>query len=338
MKHESDIDGLSLRCLVATVRERSVTRAADSLRMAQPALSHVLARLRRRFGDPLLVRTSDGMTPTPRAQQLAQAAAEVLGGMQRLHTPQPSFDPANEESRFVVTVADYFERLLAPALVQRLSVEAPGVCVEWRTPNASLAHEWLERGDVDLRVAWVHAPWPGLRFARLAGDRLVCLARDGHPVIGRRLSLAQFMAASHVRPAIAVTGGYARRLPPLLTLEQYLGLPETSAGPARVHQRKPHGDESARWQALRHAELRVGVLAQSFLAIPGLVLQSDLLATIPAFVLKAERRIEGLRVLAPPMELPALQGAVYWHERTHADPRHRWFRRLVAAVARSAVV
>lgn len=331
MKHETDIDALSLRCLVATVRERSVTRAAHAVGMAQPALSHVLARLRRRFGDPLLVRGNGGMTATPRALELAAAAADVLSEMQRLHTPD-SFDPAREESRFVVTVTDYLERLLAPALVQRLLTEAPGVCVEWRTPNAAMAREWLENGEVDLRLAWVHAPWHGLRFTRLASDRLVCLAREGHPGVGRRLTLAQFMAASHVRPAIAVTSGKARRLPPLLTLEQYLGVPETAAG--YVPARKPVNGAGATWHALRHAEVRVGVLAQSFLAIPRLVVQSDLIATVPDLVLRGEHRVEGLRVLAPPLELPALQGALYWHERANGDARHRWFRRLVAAVAR----
>jgi hypothetical protein len=103
VKHDSDIDGLSLRCLVATVRERSVTRAADSLGMAQPALSHVLARLRLRYGDPLLVRGSSGMTPTTRALQLAAAAADVLGSMQRLHTPVPAFEPSKEESLALLT-------------------------------------------------------------------------------------------------------------------------------------------------------------------------------------------------------------------------------------------
>ncbi|CAN5549231.1 hypothetical protein BH11PSE7_BH11PSE7_30120 [soil metagenome] len=56
-----------------------------------------------------------------------------------------------------------------------------------------------------------------------------------------------------------------------------------------------------------------------------------------ALLLNANQKIKGLGVLAPPLELSALQGAVYWHERTNGDPRHRWFRRLVAAVARTTI-
>lgn len=329
MKHESDVDPAALRCLVALVRQGSVTRAAEQLGMGQPALSHMLARLRGRFADPLLVRGKAGMTPTPRALQLADAAQDVLEGMARLHLRREGFEPALEQGRFVVTVTDYFERLLAPPLLQRLQAEAPGAGVEWRTPNPALAREWLESGEVDLRLAWVHAPWPGLRFARLFSDRLVCLAREGHPGVGRRLTLAQFFAAAHVRPEIAVATPGAGRHPPELTLEQYLGLPEGGGGGRAAANR----GKGATWQALRHERLRVPMLAQSFLAIPSLVARTDLVATVPALVLRSPQPEPGLRVLQPPLELPPLQGALYWHERTNSDARQKWFRRLVAQVA-----
>ena len=45
------------------LREGSVTKAANQLSITQPAMSNGLKRLRDLFKDPLLVRTSDGMTP-----------------------------------------------------------------------------------------------------------------------------------------------------------------------------------------------------------------------------------------------------------------------------------
>ena len=52
------------------LRERNVTRAAESLGISQPAMSNGLRRLRKLFSDPLLVRTSGGMNPTERAENL----------------------------------------------------------------------------------------------------------------------------------------------------------------------------------------------------------------------------------------------------------------------------
>ena len=54
-----DLGGLDLNLLVALdalLSERSVTRAARRVGLSQPGMSNALARLRKLFGDPLLVR------------------------------------------------------------------------------------------------------------------------------------------------------------------------------------------------------------------------------------------------------------------------------------------
>jgi DNA-binding transcriptional LysR family regulator len=50
------------------LREKNVTRAAEQLGVTQPAMSNILRRLRNLFNDPLLIRSSEGMTPTERTR------------------------------------------------------------------------------------------------------------------------------------------------------------------------------------------------------------------------------------------------------------------------------
>ena len=60
------VNRIDLNLLVyldALLRERNVTKAANQLNLSQPAMSNGLKRLRELFNDPLLVRTSEGMTP-----------------------------------------------------------------------------------------------------------------------------------------------------------------------------------------------------------------------------------------------------------------------------------
>ena len=57
--------------------ERNVTRAAARSGLSQPAMSHALSRLRRVFEDPLLMRTTDGMKPTPVAHSLMPAVRAI---------------------------------------------------------------------------------------------------------------------------------------------------------------------------------------------------------------------------------------------------------------------
>ncbi len=307
----NELDIHSLRCLTTLIGERSVTRAAERLGLSQPAVSHTLARLRRYFGDALLVRATGGMVPTVRALEIDASAREIVAAVDRLGRNEPDFDPATDRSRLVITVPEYFERRLAPPLLSRLQVEAPGVSIELRAPDPWQARDWLDSGEVDFRLAWIHEPRPESRFARLSEDRLVCLVRDGHPVVGERLRAADFFALTHVRPAIAV----ARDADPAhVSVEQYLGLRARRRGDPR--------------------RLRIGLLAQSFLTIPHVVATSDMIATVP------ERAVSDLdprlrvRVMRPPLALPALRGALYWHERSNADQRHRWFRRLLLETSR----
>ena len=71
----ANLDLNLLKTLHALIEEQSVTRAAARLSLTQPAVSGMLARLRRHFDDPLLVRTPQGMVPTERAQALLEPLA-----------------------------------------------------------------------------------------------------------------------------------------------------------------------------------------------------------------------------------------------------------------------
>src|SRR5579859_1263038 len=74
----SALDLNLLAVLHAVLEERSATRAAKRLHVTQSAVSNALARLRVVIGDPLVVRNGRGIVPTPRAQELAPAIAEVM--------------------------------------------------------------------------------------------------------------------------------------------------------------------------------------------------------------------------------------------------------------------
>ena len=55
--------------LDALLREKNVTRAAESLHLSQPATSTALARLRRVLGDELLFKNGRHLELTPRANR-----------------------------------------------------------------------------------------------------------------------------------------------------------------------------------------------------------------------------------------------------------------------------
>lgn len=86
-----------LPIFMALIEERSVTRAADRLGMTQAALSNTLGRLRTVLKDPLLIRESYGMRPTPKAEQLAPELGAALLAIDTVVLGQQDFDPGQAE-------------------------------------------------------------------------------------------------------------------------------------------------------------------------------------------------------------------------------------------------
>ena len=87
MKKLNRIDMNLLVYLEVLLRERSVTRAAHHLGISQPAMSNGLRRLRDLLDDPLLVRTSEGMSPTGRAQELEPLVRDALRQLEKAWLP-----------------------------------------------------------------------------------------------------------------------------------------------------------------------------------------------------------------------------------------------------------
>jgi DNA-binding transcriptional LysR family regulator len=304
--HAMDINHVdlpALRCFVALMDERNVSRAANRLELSQPAISHTLGRLRQLFDDPLLVRARGAMAPTSRALELDPVIRNILADVDHLMKSEKAFAPRTMRARFVLTATEYLELMLVPSLIERLQREAPGVDVEVRTPNREMAASWLASGQIDFRMGWVRDPPASLYSRLLFRDRLVCLLRHGHPTVHGSLTPEQYLEVPHVRSQVAGKTTIGRLI-----------------------------DET---MATLKKKVRLSLLVQDYLIIPYTVARSDLIATVPERLGKRFADQLPLQILPFPFKVPRLAFSVYWHERTHRDPGHRWFRQVLADVAKS---
>ena len=104
------------------IDEQSVSKAANKLALTQPAMSNALKRLRDLFKDPLLVRTSDGMTPTMRALELQPTIRDVLSKLEASIQPESEFTPELSNRTFRIMTSDYAESTLLLELIEELMV------------------------------------------------------------------------------------------------------------------------------------------------------------------------------------------------------------------------
>src|SRR5690606_27063617 len=116
-----------LEVFLSIYHERSVSGAAKKLALSQPTVSIALGKLRRLFGDPLFVRTSDGMQPTPRAIAVFNPLSTALSSITEAVHHKDGFDAASAERRFRICVSDTSQVILMPRLLHALQERAPGI-------------------------------------------------------------------------------------------------------------------------------------------------------------------------------------------------------------------
>lgn len=194
--------------------ERHVTRAAERAHLSQSAMSHALNRLREQLGDPILVRTDQGMQPTPRAMTMLPAVRQALKLVERTIAPPEDFVPAESERRFVIASTDYFEMAVLPDLVAYLQQAAPRVSVEMELISSRFSAQRLEEHSVDLLVGLDETEEMPSHLIKehWIWEEQVCLVGDNNRSVGCELSLEQYADSPHVVFVDLVGGGESSRI------------------------------------------------------------------------------------------------------------------------------
>jgi DNA-binding transcriptional LysR family regulator len=290
-----------LASLDALLQEGSVTGAARRLGLSTPAMSHALARIRERLGDPILVRSGRGMLLTPRALALKPQVHAVVSEARRTLEPTRPFVPSELARTFVVHVTDYVLTILGTTVDQLLRAEAPKVCVRF-VPNTPDDPALLRDQGSDLAVG-IYGDLPQeMRSRQLLTDRFVCVVRAGHPATRRRLTLERFVSLAHIQ--VAPRGKHGGYLDDVL---RERGLTRTIA------------------RAMPY-----------FLTALQLTAETDYVLTVSE---RIARKLAGpmkLDVLEVPVKLRPYALSLVWHPRYDTDAGHRFLRDVFLRAAAEA--
>jgi LysR family transcriptional regulator, transcriptional activator of nodD3 and syrA len=295
-----DLDLELLRLFELLLSERHLTRAARRAGVSQPAMSRALARMRSVFRDELFVRGPRGVVPTPRAEALGMEVRDVLERAEQLGR-QEHFDPATLDRTFVLAANDFGEGVVLPRVVVRLGAVAPRVKLTTR-PHLRDSSDALSSGAIDLVLAVATDLPRDAMSQHLFEDGFRCAVRKGHPRVGKRMTLDLYTELGHVLISPRGEPGGA-----------------VDSALEKIGRTRP-----------------VAVRIHSFLAAPQIVATSDLVLTGPTRILEPLAEAHGLKLLAPPIDLPRFSVHQAWHARVHRDPVHAWFRGVVASATRDA--
>ena len=292
------VDWNLIPTLEALLAERSVSRAARRLGLSQPAVSNALARLRRQFGDELLVRRGSNYELTPLAEHLAKATQDAVEAVSAVAAASTEFDPTTSTRRFRIAASDYVQVAVAPQLLAELARHAPSVRVTFLAPFGDQFSNDEEL--VDATDGWL-APrevLPGHEHVGAGPDRWVCVVDQHHPDIASTLTLANAAAHAWVVPAVRGT-----------TL--------------RLHRDglASHGVEPT-----------VEVVTESFTSVPFLVAGTSRIGLVQESVAVRLATAAGVRVLECPWPVQPLHLTFWWSAKKSGDLGHAWLRDRVQTV------
>ncbi len=293
----------------------SLTTAARELHLSQPAVSHALGRLREALDDPLFVRQGRRMLPTAYARALAPSVRQALGTLQQaLRAPGASFTPEASDRVFTIGMRDILESLTLPSLMAHIRQHAPGISVVSTQVERHDIADALRQGRVDVVIDVALPVAPEVMHTRLLLDKLVVVARQDHPVLGRA---QQAVAAEH-----AVSGlGEGHNGLAALGLDDYMAASHVLVSGRR--QGLGLEDYELSRQGLRR---HIGLRCRHYFAACRVVSQTDMLLTMPEQYARVANAQYDNVLHTFPMSPAQMDVHLYWHAAADQDPTNQWLR------------
>lgn len=211
-----------LEAFVLVARLGSVTAAARSLGVSEPAVSSALASLRQQLGDKLVVRTASGMELTQGGRRLVPIASQMVGLAVEAEAAIREARGAPETLRIVAT--SEVAESVAPALIAAFTAKAKAVEVSIGLCSTDdMAAVLQERlADVAIGPPLSSDGFPRLECSPLFRFRLIFVAAPEHPLA----SAASIEPGSLARETWLVGPDAGDDRSPVRRLLERLGVPE----------------------------------------------------------------------------------------------------------------
>jgi|JI10StandDraft_1071094.scaffolds.fasta_scaffold75307_2 DNA-binding transcriptional LysR family regulator len=289
-----DLDLNLLRLIDSIDKHGSISATARHLNLTQPAVSHALNRLRDALGQPVFIRQGNQMIATEQTRQMLPFIQYHLAGLHQALSQQPSFQPATLNTTYQCGIHDVLEAQLFPHLIPRLCKLAPNVNLLSHRIARQQIEAALLAGDVDVvldRQVWVNEQ---IRHQIIDHDRQCIVVHRGHPLTKQAFDLATYLKHEHV---------------------------------AVNHPDAP--EKIDHWLADRGEYRNIRLRCQHYLSACHVLMNTDWLLTMPEGYARDLAQLLPLSLIPFPAELPVIELVLYWHQRLHDVPAHRWLREQI---------
>jgi DNA-binding transcriptional LysR family regulator len=180
------MDLYQLEYFLEAARQRSFTRAAAKLNLAQAALSEQMRKLEAELGARLFSRGRLETTLTPAGETLRDHAEALLGKAAEARRAVGDL-VAMKAGRLSVGAIPSVSACLLPAAVSAFRRRHPQVELALHEGTSEAVAQWTESGKVELGVVQLPAHGDAFEVRPLLDESFVLLVPKAHPLARRRL-------------------------------------------------------------------------------------------------------------------------------------------------------
>ncbi|BAF89790.1 nodulation protein D [Azorhizobium caulinodans ORS 571] len=291
--------GLDLNLLVALnalLSEHSVTSAAKSINLSQPAMSAAVQRLRIYFNDDLFTINGRERVFTARAESLAPAVRDILSRIQSTIIKGDLFEADRSERVFRIISSDYSTSIFIRGVISAASTSLPLLRFELISPDDN-CHDLLNKSEVDALIMpeiFMSSAHP---FVPLFEEKMVCVGCARNHEDRNISSIQEYLSMRHV------VAKFGRGMRP--SLEEW-------------------------FMAENGMRRRIDIVVQSFSMIPPVIQGTERIAIMPYRLVEHFSKFMPLKVFALPFPLPRFTECLQWPSIATPDLGNRWLRAYLA--------
>lgn len=197
---------IRLRSFVEVYRQRSISSAARSLNLTQPAVSQHIAGLEMAIGRPLFERQLRGVIPTRAADELAADIGDKLDSAEAALSSARARSMEMTGALQIIGHGDFLAEVVCAHVVPLLEA---GIRVRFQTGGADLINQMVIEGHCDLGISAFPTSDKRLHCERIRSERLLAVAAPtiiGHITasvsLADALSREPLLAYNHEIPLI----------------------------------------------------------------------------------------------------------------------------------------
>ncbi|HJN24669.1 MAG TPA: LysR family transcriptional regulator [Rhodospirillales bacterium] len=282
--------------LIVLVDECSTVRAARRLRLAQSTISGTLGRLRKIFGDELLVRNGRTLEPTARALELVRVTKPHIEALSTAVGAKMEFEPARSHREFRIGCTDGVAISMLPDLTRVLREAAPNCNLVVRIGDYQTLPDMLASGEISTALGYLRNSPPAKAKVKVLRTSSWVVLHDINQLPVRDVD--DFCS----RPQAIIS--------PLGDLTGFVDDQLNELGRTR----------------------RVVISLSSFSLLLATIPNSDLITTIPDFIAEKLACFCNLKITPCPVRVPLVKNTMAWSTVIDNDPAEQWFRSQVLKV------